>query len=119
MNVQEAGYSFSTNPTGYIRYVAGIENHELCGKKILYTSTYLVLAIINLIVMIIMIARTIGMWLLGVLGPIIVALHVLNVDDKFKIKYQDWAKWYLTLAMVQVVLALISYITLKVVIIPK
>ena len=119
VNVQEAGYSFSTNPTGYIRYVAGIENHELCGKKILYTSTYLVLAIINLIVMIIMIARTIGMWLLGVLGPIIVALHVLNVDDKFKIKYQDWAKWYLTLAMVQVVLALISYITLKVVIIPK
>ena len=117
VNVEEANYSFSTNPTGYIRYVAGIENHELCGRKIMYTSAYFALAIINLIAAIAMIARTIGMWGLSILGPIIAALHILNLDSKFKIKYQDWVKWYLTLSMVQVILALISKITLDIIII--
>ena len=114
VNVKDAEYSFSTNITGYVRYMAQIENKKLAEKRFSYTGVYLILAFVNLMSVLAMLVRLVCMMVLAMIGPIIVVLHVLNIENRFKLTYKDWAKWYLRMAALQVILALICRLMLDV-----
>ena len=114
VNVKDAEYSFSTNITGYVRYMAQIENKKLAEKRFSYTGVYLILAFVNLMSVLAMLVRLVCMMVLAMIGPIIVVLHVLNIENSFKLTYKDWAKWYLKMAALQVILALICRLMLDV-----
>ena len=105
VNVEETGYSFSTNATGYVRYIAGIENVDLYDKRMLYTLAYFFLALINLAAIGLMLVRMVVMLVLSIMGPIIAALHVWNQEGRVKVTYRDWVNWYLSWASIQVIFA--------------
>lgn len=111
VNVEEAGYSFSTNLTGYFKYMSQIEGAGRVLEKFVYVILYLVAAVTNIIVVIVMLLRMLIMWLLTIIGPIIAVSYALNID--FPISYQDWIKIYLSLAIVQGIIALLYRIILE------
>ena len=107
VNVEEAGYSFSTTDTGYVRYMAQIQNVDLCGIKFTYVFAYFFLALRNIAIAILMMIRTILMFGLAVLGPIIVLFYSLGQAHLLPIDYRGWVRWYISLAFIQVMLAFI------------
>lgn len=111
VNVKEAEYSFSTTVTGYFRYMAEIEDVDRYLEKTVYTVAYIVLVAVNCITMIFMFLRMIGMLVLAMLGPIVATLHVLNI--KGFMNYKTWVGFYVRLALVQVIMAIIYRIILK------
>ena len=113
VSVEDADYNFSTNITGFVRYYAEIDNTELYMKKAMYTFSYLILATVNLLAAVLMLARMLIMMFLAMVGPIIATLHALGEQNRFKVKYQDWAKWYIYLSLVQVIFALVYRIILE------
>ena len=112
VNVEKAGYSFSTNVTGYVRYMLECDDTDYLAQKALYLVVYFVLAGVNLAMAVLMFFRLVAMLGLSVAGPIIATLHVVNLDDKLHVTYRDWVKAYLILAGVQLVLAIASRIIL-------
>lgn len=111
VNVEEAGYSFSTNFTGYLRYMSGIRGVNKFIQKSVYTIFYIIVAAVNLIVAGTMLIRMIAMWFLAILGPIIVALYAINIE--WPMSYTTWIKSYASLAFVQVIMAIICKIVLE------
>ena len=107
VNVAEAGYSFSTTDTGYVRYMAQIQNVDLSGIKFIYVFAYFFLALRNLAIAILMMIRTILMFGLAVLGPIIVVFYSVGQSHLLPIDYRGWVRWYIGLAFLQVMLAFI------------
>lgn len=105
VNVAEAGYSFSTTDTGYVRYMAQIENVDLSGVKFTYVLAYLALAIMNLLTALVMLIRTILMFGLALVGPIVVIFYALDKPHLLPMDYRGWAKAYISIASIQVVLA--------------
>lgn len=108
VNAQEANYSFSTNITGYFRYMAEIEGVNRCLEKGAYTIGYIVLSFINLLLAIFMIIRMLGMMVLAMVGPILAGLHSMNI--KAPMKYTSWVKIYVCLAAVQLIFVLVHQI---------
>ena len=111
VNVETAGYSFSTTAAGYARYMAGIEDVDEWVEKGLHTLTFIVLAWVNLILIIFMIVRMFALWILSMLGPITAALHILNIE--FGMSFRRWAGLYISLSFVQVFLSIIYTIILN------
>mgnify|MGYP001355426162 FL=1 len=54
VNVEGAGYSFSTTPIGYIGYMAKSNDVKRCGEKFAYTVVYILLVWCNVLVIFIM-----------------------------------------------------------------
>ena len=111
VKVKRADYSFSTNITGYVRYMASSNNVLHCVKKITYACTYFILSFVNLSLVVIMMFRTLMMWYLSVLGPILALLYVFN--RRGPMTYQEWIVQYAMCSSVQIVLSLISVIILN------
>ena len=111
VNVDSSGYSFSTNTTGYIRYMAQISNVDLWLKKGMYSFVYLFLALRNLFLVIVMFVRMIVMFIFSILGVLIVILHVFNKDNLIPINYTQWIIFYIGLTSIQVLLAVVYMIT--------
>ena len=113
--VEEAKYSFSTTDTGYTRYMASIDNVDMYEKKAFYSVSYFGMALTNLIIAVIMLARMIMMFGLAIMGPLIVIQFILNKFIEVKIipiSYQKWAIWFIALSMIQTLLA-IGYVVMK------
>ena len=113
--VEEAGYSFSTTTTGYIRYMASIDNVDMFGEKAVYSISYLGMAALNLFLAVIMFARMIIIFGLAILGPLIVIQYALQRMVQVKIipiNYQTWAIWFILISAFQALMA-IGYVIVK------
>lgn len=111
VNVEGAGYSFSTTATGYIRYMAGIEDVDQAVEKGLYTLTFIVLAIANLAIVVLMIVRTLMLWALSMIGPISAALEVFNIEGI--ISFRRWITLYIAISLIQVGLSFLYALILN------
>ena len=111
VNVAETGYSFSTTDTGYARFMAQIKNVDLSGVKFTYVFAYFFLALRNLLIAILMFIRTVLIFGLAVIGPIIVLFYSFDRSDMLPIDYEGWIRWYLRLASFHVILAFIFQFT--------
>lgn len=105
VNVQEADYSFSTNITGFFRYMAGIEGVNRCLEKGAYTIAYIVVSFINLLLAAFMMIRTLGMMVLAIVGPVLAGLQAMNI--KSPMKYTTWVRMYVCLAAVQLIFVIV------------
>ena len=111
---EQAGYSFSTNITGYLRYMAQIQDIDKYAEKTLYTFAYMVMVLLNCIAGAFMtIVRPLVIMLLSILGPIIAVLHALEIENKKMLSYQEWVKLYLIISSVQIFLAISIRIVLE------
>lgn len=111
VNVKEAAYSFSTTVTGYYRYMSEIEDVDRYLEKGKYTLAYVVLVIVNLIVMIFMFFRMLGMMVLAMVGSVVAVLHGLNISGGMT--YKTWVELYIRLALVQVIMGIMYRIILN------
>lgn len=111
VNVESAGYSFSTTAAGYARYMSGIEDVDQWVEKGLYTFSFIGLALINLFTVVFMLIRMIALWILGMIGPISAALNVFELDGIMN--FRTWAGLYISLSMIQVVLSMAYTIILN------
>ena len=100
VNVEETGYSFSTTATGYVRYMASIEDVDRYAEKTFYVLGYLFLAFINLLAVIMMYCRMFGLWILSILGPIIATVNVFG--KKGPISYKTWVELYIGLSVIHI-----------------
>ena len=113
VNVEDQ-YSFSTTPTGYVRYMSLTEDIEEPLQKFVYTNVYIVLAIANLAVMLIMFARTIVIWVLSIIGPLIAVLYVFNAGGT--ITFRRWTGLYLRASLIQIFISIAYIVIFKAVI---
>ena len=112
VNVENAKYSFSTTPTGYARYMAGLEDVDEYEEKALYTFIYIFLAWLNLGAIVIMIGRMFVIWILSVWGPITAASYAIN-NKNGTIKFRIWVKSYIACTSIQLIISGIYIIMLK------
>lgn len=110
VNVELAGYSFSTTAAGYVRYMAGIEDVDRWEDKGFYTFSFIALAIINLSAVVLMLIRMIALWVLGIIGPLSAALNVFGLNGIMN--FRTWAIVYIILSMIQAGISLIYQIAL-------
>ena len=104
VNVESAGYSFSTTMAGYAGYMAGMQNVDKSAEKAFYTFSYIVLVWLNIIAIVVMIIRMLILLILSAVGPISAALNVFDIEGP--IKFRNWIFMYLALSLVQVIMAL-------------
>ena len=109
----DGAYSFSTTPTGYVRYMASTDNWESTSTKVSYTLLYGALVISNFIVVAFMGARVFGLWFLSILGPIFAVMSSLS--ESGKIRYRGWIFLYVLLSAVPVGLSIINKILIGIV----
>ena len=111
VNVEGAGYSFSTTPTGYIGYMAKSNDVKRCVEKFAYTIAYIVMVWGNVAIIAIMLARTATMWILAVIGPITAVLCIFDIQTRFD--FRRWIRLFVLLSSMQVILSFINMIILK------
>jgi hypothetical protein len=99
--------SFSTNFTGYLRFMSETEDVTNCFQKGAYTLSYIVVAIFNSVAAFGMFLRMLVMMCLAIVGAVVVGRYALTNNEKAMTDYRIWAKVFITLALVQVVLAII------------
>lgn len=104
VNVEETGYSFSTTVTGYVRYMASIEDVDKYAEKAFYSFGYIFLALINLLAVVMMLVRMFGLWILSILGPIIATMNIF--DKKIIMSYKTWVELYISLSIIQIVVTM-------------
>lgn len=107
-------YQFSTNITGYVRYMVEMDSVEKYGEKAFYTLMYIILAFFNLIAAGVMLVRMLFMMFLGIIGPIIVGFYAFDREKSLPIKYPAWIRLYATTASLQIVLAIIYRLILEI-----
>ena len=112
VTVEDAGYSFKTNCIGYVRYMTENDNPTLTNEKALFTFMYIGMVACNVVLTIVMGARTIAMLLFAAQGPLIVASYAFKNDGTAINDYRRWVIIYFTLAMIQVVIAILYKIML-------
>ena len=103
IHVEETGYSFSTTPTGYYRYLAEIENLDYVDEKITDAFWYTLLAFSNLALWIVMFVRMVLMMFLAAVGFVMVIMYIFGRDNLKK--YTNWLKWYALIGSMQLILA--------------
>ena len=99
VNVEDT-YSFSTTVAGYTRYISLTSDTSEWMQKSIATVTYYILAHVNLIVVIFMIARVFILWFLSMSGPIIAALNVFGRGSVER--FTNWAIRYGLISLIQV-----------------
>lgn len=107
----EGAYSFSTTPTGYIRYMASTDNWQNCTSKVGYTFVYCIMTLLNVVVVAFMGARIFLMWFVSILGPIFAALSAIN--EQGINRYRSWVVLYLSLSAVPVIMCLLNRIMIN------
>lgn len=112
VNVEDT-YSFSTTPTGYLRYMSLTTDLEEGIQKLIYTLAYIVLAIANLVLLVIMIARMFILWGLSIIGPIMSVFYVFG--RRWPMDFRTWMGLYIGLSMVQVFVTLLCVLAINVV----
>ena len=113
-NDEDIIYCFSTNITGYIRYMTQNNNVNLYIEKAGYTVAYILFVAINLFSGIFMLVRMLAMMALGILGPIIVGYYALGKEKKLPINFRNWVTLYGELASIQFVIAIIYKLMLEI-----
>ena len=111
VNVKNADYSFSTNITGYYRYMAQTENVEDAYKKAGYTILYFISVIFNLLAEVSMICRIFILWFLSVQGPLIAANYAIRKNGLRQ--YNIWLRTYLILSSIQIIYCVIYKVIYK------
>lgn len=106
-------YSFSTTPTGYVRYMADISNILLNTVKAKYVGIYILLAWSNLLFLILMMIRMILMMIMAVIGFVIIILYIVKRDDIPIHSYKVWLTTYVSLSLFQIILAIVFTIIMK------
>ena len=114
VNVEDT-YSFSTTATGYVRYLSMTEDVDEWLLKTGCTLTYLVLTILNLAIILIMIGRVFALWGLSMIGPIIAAMHVFKKEGFMS--FGTWTELYICISMIQVVIAIVYQLILRVIVV--
>lgn len=112
VNVEDT-YSFSTTPIGYIRYMSLTTDLEEGIQKLIYTLAYIVLAIANLVLLVIMIARMFILWGLSIIGPIISVFYVFG--RRWPMDFRTWIGLYIAFSMVQVMVTVLCVLAINVV----
>lgn len=105
IDVEEAEYSFSTNITGYFRYMSGIEGIHNYREKGMYTIIYIIIAWVDVALTVFMTLRTYGLMILAIAGPILAVLYSLDMQGAMR--YKAWVKAYVKLSFVQIIFAVI------------
>ena len=103
-------YEFSTNITGFARYMAQSTDFDTMAN---YTIIYIVLVIINVFTALMMLCRMFIMLFLGILGPIVVAAYALHKENSFPMNFSKWTTNYVKLALIQVFLAAVCNIIIE------
>lgn len=107
-------YSFSTNVTGYIRYMSEISNVSLIGDKLMYTIVYILLVWINCAGVICMFVRFVVLIILSIIGPIIAVGYAIDKKYIFNMTYQQWTLLYIGWSSIQLIFAIAYRIILEV-----
>ena len=107
-------YSFSTNVTGYVRYMSETQNTSLITKKLKYTIIYIICVWLNIISVIIMLIRMIAIIILSILGPIIAVAYAMKKQGVFNITYKTWTIHYVLWSSIQLIFAIAYRIILEV-----
>lgn len=108
VEVETAGYTFSTTPTGYVRYMADLKNLDLYQEKALYVVEYVCLAWSNLLILVSMTIRMLLMMFLSVIGFFLVLKNVLTPKKTDMVGYKSWIISYAAIASLQVILAIVA-----------
>ena len=111
VNVEGAGYSFSTTPAGYVGYMAKSNDVKRCGEKFAYTAVYIVLVWCNVFVIMLMFARTVIMWALAIVGPIVSVLYIFNIQTNFN--FRTWIRYYVLLSLAQILVSFVNMLVLE------
>lgn len=111
VNVEGAGYSFSTTPIGYVGYMAKSNDVKRCGEKLAYTIVYIVMVWCNVFVIIAMATRTVIMWILAIIGPITAVLQIFNIKTSFD--FGTWTKYYIVLSLTQILVSFVNMLVLE------
>lgn len=114
INVEDT-YSFSTTITGYFRYMSLTYDVDEWLKKIACTMAYLVLTVINLAGVILMFVVMLALWGLAMVGPITAVMSIFN--GQHFMSFGSWARAYLTISAVQILMVIGYKILLSIVII--
>lgn len=114
VSVKSVNYTFSTNLTGYVRYLSQITNFDKLGTKFLYFIGYFVLAIANLLITGAMIIRMAWIVFLSIIGPIIAAAYAVQFKSVLGLEYKDWIIKYIKWSGLQVFIALGYTILMKI-----
>ena len=107
-------YSFSTNVTGYVRYMSQISNASLIGDKFMYTVIYIVFVLINVAAVICMFVRFWMLMGLSIIGPLIAVANSMNKKELFGMTYQEWTISYIKWSSIQLIFAIAYRIMLEV-----
>lgn len=111
VNVEAAGYSFSATPTGYVRYMAGIKDVNEYFEKGVFVVVYIALVWVNVVIIVIMLIRVVGLWGLSIVGPITAVLSIFNIEGP--VNFNRWVSLYVRLSLIQVLLAIVYKIILQ------
>ena len=103
--VEEANYTFSTNITGYYRYMSCIEGINNYADKGLYTFLYTGLAVMNFAVAFFMFLRLFVMMMLSAAGPIIAVKY--SKGNENGMKYSAWVTAVFGLAVSKIIVILV------------
>ncbi len=112
VNVEGAGYSFSTTAAGYFKYMSHFNDVDEWIEKGFYTLGYIVLALLNLLMIVVMLLRMLALWILAIAGPLIAVLSVWNLDSKNL--FRTWVKLYVGLSMIPVAISIIYLLLLDI-----
>ena len=113
VNVEDI-YSFSTTPTGYVRYMASTVDLEEGLQKLAFSMAYIALAAINLLAIVFMILRMFVLWILSIIGPIISVFYAFGKQSPLSL--QTWGGLYLSFSFIQVVITIVYIVILNVLI---
>ena len=109
----EADYSFSTNAIGYLRYMSDLNSTKMLTQKFLHALFYIVFAIGNCLLLIVMIARFLMLMYLSVMGPIVAALSSIENRKFIKMTYTQWVVKYVIWSLSILVIAIPYRIVLE------
>ena len=111
VNVENAGYSFSTTFAGYTGYMASSQNVDKTSTKAFYTFCYIGFVALNVITIAIMVIRMLILLVLSVIGPISAALSVFDIQGPMN--FRNWVVLYVIISAVQILMAVGCMVTLK------
>ena len=101
VNVENAGYSFSTTVAGYARYLAAFDDFNLWLKKMVNVIAYLGYAILNFIAVYGMLFRIFIIGYLTVIGPLISVTYAFK--GKPFMKFSTWVTMYATIYLLPII----------------
>ena len=96
-------YSFSTNLTGYFRFMTQSQD---VSRRAAFMAKYVIIVGMNVVMSFLMVYRMLKMWFLGMIGMLTASVYALGMEEqvKFKLNLQNWAKNYAKMAAIQLLI---------------